>query len=134
MFKQPDNSPWGAVQDCDVLCPGVFMVTTPGNGGILVSKDIAAFLSPAARKHGIRAGGYICYEEDTEEVIVLRELLDKKLWGIPHWINDKGAFEEHINKTLRQHHPDYWHSRKQSRDSEVVRPASVREAAARYTR
>jgi hypothetical protein len=75
------------VHDCDVLCPGVFMVMGPESGGILVAKDIAAFLSPAARQYGIRAGGYFCYEENTKEVIVLRELLDKKLWGIPYWIN-----------------------------------------------
>ena len=123
MLKPPDRSPWGEVHDCDVLCPGVFMVMGPERGGILVAKDIAAFLSPAARQYGIRAGGYFCFEEDTKEVIVLRELLDKKLWGIPYWINDKAAFEEHINKTLRDNHPDYWRSREHGRETAPPVPA-----------
>ena len=130
MFRQPDRSPWGEVRDCDTLCPGVFMVMTPGHGGILVSQDISAFLSPAARKQGMRSNGYLCYEEDTAEVIVLRELLDKKLWGVPHWIDNPAAFEEHINKTLREHHPDYWRSRTHGRDSaEAARPAPVKDVA-----
>ena len=45
------------------------------------------------------------------ESIVLRELLDKKLWEIPERIKDKAAFEENINITLRQYHPDYWRAR-----------------------
>ena len=124
MFKQPEKSLWGEVQHCDTLCPGVFMVTTAGHGGILVSKDVAAFLSPAARKHGMRSNGYLCYEEDTEEVIVLRELLDKKLWEIPYWIENKAAFEEHINKTLREYHPEYWRSQGYGRDD--APPAAAR--------
>ena len=32
----------------------------------------------------------ICYEEDAQESVVLRELLDKKLWKIPDRIKDKG--------------------------------------------
>jgi len=111
LFQSPQKSPWGEVQHCDPLCPGVFMVTTPGHGGILVSKEIAAVLSPAARKSGFQQGGYLCFEEDTQEHIVLRELLDKKLWDIPDRIRDPAAFEEAINKSLREHNPDYWRAR-----------------------
>jgi len=100
------------------------MITTSEHAGILVSQDIAAFLSPAARKHGMKAGDYLCYNENTEEVIVLRELLDKKLWGIPHWIDNPAAFEERINKTLRDHHPDYWRSRERGRVMAAIRAAA----------
>ena len=73
MFNNPENSPWGKVQICDVLCPGVFLVSTSSHGGTLVSKEISAMLSPAARKCGFRQGGYLCFEEDCQESVVLRK-------------------------------------------------------------
>jgi hypothetical protein len=117
MFTRPEKSPWGEVQTCDTLCLGVFMVSTASHGGTMVSKDMAAVLSPAARKCGLRANGFLCYEEDTEENIVFRELLDKKLWAIPDRIKNKAAYEEHINEALREHHPDYWRTRQAGREN-----------------
>jgi len=115
IFAPPTVSPWGEVDYSDTLCPGVFLVSTMGHGGVMVSKDMEMILSPAARKHGQRKNGYLCFEEDTEESIVLRELLDKKLWEIPERIQDKSAFEERINKTLKEYHPEYWRSRENGR-------------------
>jgi len=123
MFKKPKNSPWGEIDFFETLCPGVFMVIAPGRGGTMVSKDMAAVLSPAARKCGFKYGGYICFDEDSQEDIVFRELLDKKLWAIPDRIKDKAAYEENINNTLREHHPDYWRARR--RGIEQARPAPV---------
>ena len=74
----------------------------------------------------MKMGDYLCYEEDCDENIVLRELLDKKLWSIPDRIKDKAAFEENINKSLREYNPDYWRSRQQGRERESTRPASAR--------
>lgn len=111
MFTQPEKSPWGKVQECDVLYPGIFMVSTADHGGTMVAPEMISVLSPAARKCGFRQAGWLCYEEDTEENIVLREPLDKKLWTIPERIKDKAAFEENINSALRQDHPDYWRTR-----------------------
>lgn len=111
MFNNPENSPWGKVQTCDVLCPGVFLVSTASHGGTLVSNEFSAILSPAARKCGFRQGGYLCFEEDSQESVVLRELLDKKLWSVPDRIKDKAAFEENINKSILEYNPDYWRAR-----------------------
>ena len=55
--------------------------------------------------------GYLCYEEDSQENVVLRELLDKKLWSVPARIKDTAAFEKNINQSIREHNPDYWRSR-----------------------
>lgn len=111
MFNNPENSPWGKVQTCDALCPGVFLVSTASHGGTLVSKEVSAMLSPAARKCGFKQGGYLCFEEDCQESVVLRELLDKKLWSIPDRIRDKAAFEENINNSIREYNPEYWRAR-----------------------
>ena len=82
----------------------------------MVAKEVEEFLSPAARKIGQRKNNFLCFEKDTEEAIVMRELLDKKLWDIPYWIKNTEAFEEHINNTLREHQPQYWRSRENGRD------------------
>ena len=111
MFNAPEKSPWGEVQHCDTLCPGVFMVSTENHNGTMVAKDVAAFLSPAVRKCGFKQSGYICFEEEFMESVVLWELLGKKLWAIPERIKDKAAFEEGINKSVREHNPEYWRSR-----------------------
>lgn len=127
MYVKPFQSPWGEVQTCDTLCPGVFMVSTASHGGTLVSKEVTAMLSPAAKKCGFKLGDYLCFEEDSQEAVVLRELLDKKLWSIPRRIKDKAAFEENINQSLREYNPDYWRARASGREVASLRtdrPAS----------
>lgn len=121
MFMEPTYSPWGEVQECDTLCPGVFLVSTASHGGTMVTKDMTTVLSPAARKCGMRHNGYLCFEEDSAESVVLRELLDKKLWAIPERIRDKAAFEKGINDSLREYHPDYWRMRQAGLEKEVTR-------------
>ena len=128
MYQQPEKSPWGEVQTCDTLCPGVFLVSTASHGGTMVSKEVEAFLSPAARKCGFRQNGYFCFEEDSQEDVVLRELLDKKLWSVPDRIKDKAAFEENINENIRKYNPDYWRTRQTGPEKEVSRPAPVHSA------
>lgn len=44
MFE-PMYSPWGNIQTCKILTPGVFEVTTASHGGIMVSRD-NGFLLP----------------------------------------------------------------------------------------
>ena len=117
MYNAPTFSPWGEVQTRDILCPGVFLVSTASHGGIMVASEMSAALSPAARKCGFKMGGYLCFEEDCQEDVVVRELLDKKLWSIPSRIKDTAAFEENINKSLRKYNPDYWRARAQGREA-----------------
>ena len=103
MFHAPKSSPWGEVQSCETLCPGVFLVSTASHGGTMVANEVAAVLSPAAKKCGFKDKGYICYEEDAQESVVLRELLDKKLWNVPDRIKDKERFEENLNQSILQY-------------------------------
>lgn len=53
-------------------------------------------------KCGFWQGSILCFEEDCQESVVQRELLDKKLWSNPECIRDKVAFEENINKSPRE--------------------------------
>jgi len=115
MFTPPKDSPWGMIDFCDILRPGVFLIYTPEHGGTMVSREIEEFLSPAARRYAQRKNGFLCFEQETDEEIVLRELLDKKLWDIPAHVKDRAAYEERINTALRLNHPQYWRSRENGR-------------------
>lgn len=84
------------------------------------------------KKCGFKDKGYICYEEDAQESVVLRELLDKKLWKIPDRIKDKGQFEEKLNQSIRQYHPEYWRARQSGREAaEAARSTAPAKEAAR---
>ena len=127
--EAPPYSPWGNVQECETLCPGVYSVSTPGHGGIMVRRELAEkVFRKEALNCGFTEGAYLCFEEDCDENIVLRELLDKKLWQIPDRIRDRAAFEENINRALREHHPEYWRSRQQGLEREHTRSGPSRGA------
>lgn len=108
---QPTLSPWGEVDWCETLCPGFEMVATPSHGGIMVERTAAMQLTATARKCGFWDSGYLCFEEDCAENVVLRELLDKGKWQVPDRIRDPAAFEEAINSNVRQYNPEYWSAR-----------------------
>ncbi len=98
----------------------------------MVANEVAAILSPAAKKCGFKDKGYICYEEDAQESVVLRELLDKKLWKIPDRIKDKERFEENLNQSIRQYNPEYWRARQSGREAaEAARSTAPAKEAAR---
>ena len=58
MGGAPAVSPWGAVEHCALLCPGVYEVSTASHGGIMVRMDASEqFLTAEARAVGFREGG-----------------------------------------------------------------------------
>ena len=111
MSGEPYNSPWGEVQHCEKMIEGVFLVSTAGHGGIMVRGNASGFLSDYAQSAALRGRHYLCFEEDCDEQIVLRELLDRKLWHLPDSIIDKSGYEEAVNRSLKRWHPDYWDAR-----------------------
>lgn len=119
MPMNPDFSPWGEIDWSETLIPGVEMVATPSHGGIMVSREAAVMLTPAARKCGSWQGGYLCFEEDADENIVLRELLDQNLWQIPERIKDRAAFVASIDQNIQTYHPEYW----KAREKRLAQPA-----------
>jgi len=111
MFKKPEQSPWGKTLECEMICPGVFIVETADFGaGTMVVTDMAVSLSPAAQKCGFEYGGYLCFASDVQEHVIHRELLDKKLWDFrnSNYVED---YEEIINDSLQKFNPEYWQAR-----------------------
>ena len=92
MFMQySSNSPWGEIDCCEELYPGIYLVSTPSHGGVQVEWESAMLLSPAARKCGFLEGGFLWFEEDCCEQVVLRELLDRNIISKYNW--KKGVCE-----------------------------------------
>ena len=136
-FTHLRRSPWGEVQACDKLCPGVFMVSAAEQGGVMVTRDMTAAFSPAAMKRGVKFNDFVCFGENGAKDVALRELLDKKLWVVPGKAKDRADFEESINKSLREHSPDYWRSRQKGLEQAQRRhnaPARNNNAPAHDTR
>lgn len=106
----PAYTPWGEIDRCTDIAPGVFSVSTSSHGGIMVDTDmVRSALSAKAQELGFQYGGFLCYEEDCDAPIVLRELMDKKLYTAP--VNEyykEGEYSALIDDSLRHYHPDYW--------------------------
>ena len=65
-----------------------------------------------ARECGFMEGAWLCYEEDCDGPVALRELMDKKLYQAP--VNQyfrPGEYEAVINRSLQTYHPEYWQAR-----------------------
>ena len=108
----PDYSPWGDIQHADELYTGVHFVSTASHGGVMMLRQIVEnLLDKQVQDYGFWFGNYLCFEEDADENIVLRELLDQNLWQIPDRIKDRAAFEANIDLNIQTYHPDYWQAR-----------------------
>lgn len=88
-----------------------------------MTREAAMLLSPEARNCGFREGGYLWFEEDCCEQVVLRELMDKKLWTPPaDRIKDAAAFERAIDRVLQACQPEYWASREKRLARRLEKP------------
>lgn len=109
----PDFSPWGAIQHDDELYTGVHMVSTASHGGIMILREIAnKLLAKWVQDYGFWYCNYLCFEEDCDAPIAIRELLDKGLCTAP--VNEyykPGEYEDCINRSLQTWHPEYWEKR-----------------------
>lgn len=109
VYEAPDDSPWGEIQTCETLCPGAYSVSTAGHGGVMVRQELAGKeFRKAARDCGFVEGAWLCYEEDCDGPVALRELMDKKMYQAP--VNQyfrPGEYEAVINRSLQTYHPEY---------------------------
>ena len=119
-FRQPNDSPWGEIQHCETLCPGAYSVSTAGHGGVMVHRELVdKALRKEAQDCGFLSGSYLCFEEDCDGPVVLRELMDKKLYQAP--VNQyfgPGGYEKVIDRSLQYYHPEYWQAREEDRSEQ----------------
>ena len=112
---EPQDSPWGENQTRETLSPGAYSVSTAGHGGVMVRRELAEkVFRKEARECGFMEGAWLCYEEDCDGPVALRELMDKKLYQAP--VNQyfrPGEYEAVINRSLQTYHPEYWQAREQ---------------------
>ncbi len=107
----PVYTPWGPADHTTFLQHGIFQVSTASHGGMMVSREqLGKYFSPRAQEVGFHWGGYHCYEEDCDAPVAIRELLDCNLYPTPDNY-DPGEFEEIIDRSIKQYHPEYWLSR-----------------------
>jgi hypothetical protein len=113
MNYEPAYSPWGEVQTCQLLCPGVFQVSTASHGGVMAVKNVATrIFSEMAQKYGFWERGYLCFEEDACATVALRELMDRGLYTAP--VNEyfgPGEYSACIDSSIQTFYPDYWVAR-----------------------
>lgn len=81
---EPMYSPWGTVDHCKMLCYGAFEVQTARHGGVMIMRELVdEYLSKEAQAVGFIEGRYLCFEEDCDAAVAIRELLDKGLMKAP---------------------------------------------------
>ena len=107
---RPPYSPWGEVQHCEKLCPGVYQVSTASHGGVMAKLSVASKLfSMAVRQYSFVEGGYLCFEEDCEAPVAIRELMDKGLYKAPvNQYYGPGEYEAAIDSSIQLYQPEYW--------------------------
>lgn len=100
-------TPWGRSDFTYAGPQGVYSVSTPGHGGVLVGRVAQRDLSPQARKIGKPFGNFLAFEEDCDWAAVGYEH--------PEWL--LGAYDpsmtsaylrELAEQTLRAWHPEYF--------------------------
>ena len=120
-FRQPAYSPWGEIQHCETLCPGAYSVSTAGHGGVMGHRELVdKALRREAQDCGFLSGSYLCFEEDCDGPVALRELMDRKLCQAP--VNEyfaPGEYEAVIDRSLPSYHPAH----SPARDKAVAGPA-----------
>ena len=106
---EPMYSPWGTVDHCKMLCYGAFEVQTARHGGVMILRELAdEYLSKEAQAVGFVEGRYLCFEEDCDSPVAIRELLDKGLMKAPvNQYYKEGEYSATIDGVIAAWHKDY---------------------------
>lgn len=118
-YQKAMPTPWGKADGKHKICDGVYSVTTPGHGGILVGKKAARkLLSDRALKVGFAWGSWYAFEEDCACSVFIYE--QTKLWAEmwnkrnPSMVRENPdqctveSWKESARKSLERWYPDYF--------------------------
>ncbi|MBE6577028.1 MAG: hypothetical protein E7653_02690 [Ruminococcaceae bacterium] len=68
---EPRHSPWGSIDGMRWIANGIYSVSTPSHGGIMVHKSVAdKVLSKEAQEVGFVSEPFICFEEDCDAPVL----------------------------------------------------------------
>lgn len=120
--ENPTTSIWGEVDGVVRINNGIFEVTTPSHGGIMIKAEIAkTIMSKEAQRVAQKANGWYFYEEDCDYTVAKRELLDKGLFSdIDYYFSRQYnkkidefivEYNEAINGSIQRWNSKYWDSR-----------------------
>ena len=112
---RPEMSPWGEIDHCVQLCPGVYEVSTPSHGGVMAQLGAASrIFSAAARRYG--------FEEDCDAAVPIRELLDRgKVTPPVNRYYGPGEYEKAIDRSIQRYQPEYWQARQKRLEQKARR-------------
>lgn len=113
MIYEPDTSPWGKIVEIHELCHGAFLVHTESHGGIMVNlRTVVKYLNKEAQSVGFPFLGYLCFEEECDAPVAIRELIDQEQY-IPqkNEFYAEGEFEGVLDRNIQKWHPEYWKTR-----------------------
>ena len=124
---RPPYSPWGEIQHCEELCPGVYQVSTISHGGVMAKLSVASKLfSRAALQYSFVEGGYLCFEENCDSPVAIRELMDKGLCKAPvNQYYGPGEYEAAIDRSIQRYQPEYWAYRNARLEKEPLEQLSL---------
>lgn len=93
---------WGKTDHQKKLAEGVYSVSTPGHGGIIVKASLAdRYLSEKAKSYGDLENGWYHFEEDCLWAIFAKEN--------PSLFTDKQL--KHVDQTILRYYPEYFSKR-----------------------
>jgi hypothetical protein len=100
-MSAPKNSPWGQIDHCETLSEGIYWVSTPGHGGLMIRSGAAKLSKAAKDLAGESFSTFDCFEEDCAWAVAAYELLSA---GITVSANTSPA---DIKKTIMRWYPEY---------------------------
>ena len=88
----------------------MYQVSTSGRGGVMARLGRASKLfSKAARAYSFVEGGYLCFEENCDSPVAIRELMDRGLYKAPvNQYYGPGEYEAAIDSSIQLYQPEYW--------------------------
>lgn len=118
-YQKAMPTPWGKADSKYLITKGVYEVTTPGHGGILVGKAVARkLLSPKAIACGFPWASYYAFEEDCDWSAFVYEQPEiyTKAWSEHNPITSKENPEKYTAEavkadameSLKRWHEDYF--------------------------
>jgi hypothetical protein len=111
---EPKWSPWGEVDGCTTITTGVYWVSTPSHGGLMIdNRIIGGLLTPEAIKEGSYFGDnerhWTTYEEDEQCNVAFYELQERGV-SLIRIFGNVDTKDSRI-KSLSRWRPDYLRSR-----------------------